>query len=288
MRISDRQMLDNTLHNLQVNQERLARSTERATSGLEVTTPSDDPDAYARSIDYQSKLTRLDGYENNLSQVQAALYSTDGTMQSMQGILTRLRELTIQAQGPTTDFDTTATEVENLRGELTQLMNQKFNSEYLFSGYSANAPFDNNNVFQGVNQLRAVEVSPLGATTFGVTAQDAFGVAPGQTAFAWVDQFITALRNRDRPALNSVLGALDSSQKQLAQAQTKIGSQLNGLQLAHSGNQAYRLSLTTSLSEARDADPAEAYSALVADKATVEATYTVLSIQRGLSLTKYL
>ena len=37
-----------------------------------------------------------------------------------------------------------------------------------------------------------------------------------------------------------------------------------------------------------DADPAQAYSALAADRTTMEATYAVLSAGRGLSLVKYL
>ena len=97
MRISDQQTLNNALRNLQSNQERLSRSSERATTGLEVARPSDDPAAYNRAADYQTQLTRMDGYDQNISLVRARLASTDSTTQSMQGVLTRLRELALGA-----------------------------------------------------------------------------------------------------------------------------------------------------------------------------------------------
>lgn len=287
MRISDQQMMNDALRNMQINQERLSRSSERAVTGLAVEKPSDDPAAYSRAEDYQAQLTRMDGYDSNISMVRAQLNATDGTMQGMQGILTRLRELTIQAQGPLSDPTLNAAEAETLRGQLQQLMNKSFNGVYLFSGYSASQPFTNN-VFTGDNQLRAVELTPLGATAIGISAKDAFGVTPGQVVFPGLDKLITAMRNNDRPAISAGLGDIDTYQKQLAQAQTRLGSQLNGIDLAQSANQSHRLALKQALSEARDVDTAASYSALAADRATVEATYTVLSTQRGLSLVKYL
>ena len=92
MRISDQQMMNDALRNMQINQERLSRSSERAVTGLAVEKPSDDPAAYSRAEDYQAQLTRMDGYDSNISMVRAQLNATDGTMQGMQGILTRLRE----------------------------------------------------------------------------------------------------------------------------------------------------------------------------------------------------
>lgn len=288
MRISDQQTLNNALRNLQSNQERLSRSSERATTGLEVARPSDDPAAYNRAADYQTQLTRMDGYDQNISLVRARLASTDSTTQSMQGVLTRLRELALGALGPGTDSTLVASEVVSLRAQLTQLTNRNINGEYLFSGYSGAAPFNANNVFTGDNQRRAIEVSPLGATTFGLTAKDAFGVDPGQVVFPGIDSLITAIRTRDQAGVNVGIGAIDSYQKTLAQAQTQLGSQMNWLDLAQSSNQSYRMTLNTALSEARDADPAQAYSALAADRTTMEATYAVLSAGRGLSLVKYL
>lgn len=287
MRISNQQMLDDALRSLQINQERLSRSAERATSGIAVARPSDDPVAYSRAADYQARLTRLDGYDQNAALVRAQLSATDGTLQSIQDVLARLRELALAAQGPIADRTLNAAEATTLREQLQQLMNRSLNGVYLFAGYASSAPFTNH-VFTGDNQRRAVEVSPLGATAFGLTAQDAFGVAPGQVVFPGIDALIAAMRNGDSAGINAGLGAVDGYQKQVAQAQTRLGSQINGLDLAQSGNQAYRLSLTRALSEERDADPAAAYSILAADRATVEATYAVLGAQRGLSLVKYL
>ena len=72
------------------------------------------------------------------------------------------------------------------------------------------------------------------------------------------------------------------------QAQTLLGGQLNTLDVAKSANDSYKLALTKAQSELRDADPAEAYSKLAADRYAVEATYAILGQQNQLSILKYL
>lgn len=287
MRISDQQQLSNMLVNLQSNQERLARSTERATTNLQVARPSDDPTAFNRITDYDGRLTKLAGYDQNIEQVRSRLSATDSTLQSVQGILTRLRELSLSAQSPGSDSSLAASEAESLRSQLGQLLNKNFDGEYLFSGYSGATPFTNN-VFGGDNQKRAVEVSPLGATVFGVSSKDAFGVDPGQVVYPGLDSMIAAMKAGDSAKIRASLDAIDGYQKQLAQAQTLVGGQLNTLDVAKSANDSYKVALTKSQSELRDADPAEAYSKLAADRYAVEATYAILGQQNQLSILKYL
>ncbi len=289
MRVTDQMTLEQSLDYVRQAQGRLLQTQRQAASGVKVELPSDDPVAYARINGLQQQLSQLTGYGQNADRVKARLDTTDATLQDFQGALVRLRELTMVALNAANGTSSSVTEAQQLYSQMLSQANQSFDGQYLFSPYSKTPPFSGA-TFVGDNQKQAVEVSPLGATQFGISAQDAFGVAPGQDAFTGIANLISAMQAGNRTGVQAGLDAIDASIKQLAQAQVQLGAQYNTLQLAQHANQTYTLTLTSSQSALHDIDPAQAYSQLAADQYAVQATYSVLGSgsRLGQSLLQYL
>lgn len=287
MRVTDQSSLAQALRQLQLSQERVQQSQQQAASGQRVERPSDDPAAWGRIQAQSEQLSRMDTYNNNIAVTRSRLQSADSTLQSMQQVLTRFREVTQMSISLVRDPASVATEAGQLRDEVLSLTNTAVGGEYLFSGYSAGPPQAGGR-FVGDNQKRAVEVSPLGATVFGVSAQEAFGVTPGQELFGDLRATVDAMKSGDVAGMRAGLDAVDAAMQRLSVSRTSLGAQMNTLDLADQGNQSYNLNLNQAISAARDVDPAQAYSRLIADRYSQEATYSVLGSASKLSLIKYL
>lgn len=287
MRITDRGMLQDSLRNIERSQSRLQDTQNKASSGIQIDRPSDDPVGYSDIAARDVLLTRLDGYNRNISLVRGRLGATESNMQSVQGVLVRLRELTLVSLNGIATTDALTTEAEDLTAQLVGLANQAYSGDYIYNGYSAGAPF-NGARFVGDNTKRAVEVSPFGATTFGVTAKEAFGVTPGQDVFKGISDAVAGMRAGNRAAVAAGLDAIDGHINQLTQAMASVGAQQNTLSTAERANQDYALELKKAQGLQRDIDPAKVYSQLTADQYAVQATFAVLGSSSRLSLIKYL
>jgi flagellar hook-associated protein 3 FlgL len=287
MRITDRSTLNDALHNIQRSQERLQETQNKASSGIAIDRPSDDPVAYSDIAARDVLLTRLDSYNRNISLVRGRLGATESNLQSVTGVLNRLRELTMMSLNGITTTDALPAEAEELTEQLLGLTNQAYSGDYLYNGFSGGAPFSGAQ-FVGDNFKRAVEVSPMGATTFGVTAEEVFGVTTGQLAFQGITDAVAAMRTGNRAVVAAGLDAIDNNLNLVTRSMASVGAQQNTLNTAERANQDYALELKKAQGLQRDIDPAKVYSQLTADQYAVQATFAVLGSSSQLSLIKYL
>ncbi|MCS6912318.1 MAG: hypothetical protein RMK29_16670 [Myxococcales bacterium] len=287
MRITDRSALDQALRQIQGGQERLQRSLSKAASGIQVQRPSDDPVGFTEIRVHDEMLTRLAGYNRNIALVRARLGATESALQSMLGLLSRMRELIMMDLNVAISGPEVPLEAQQVYEQLLQVVNQSYNGEPLFSGYRSGPPFVGPR-FVGDNEKRAVEISPLGATIFGVSAQEAFGVVPGGDIFRELAEAVAGMRTGNRAAVRAGLGAVDHYLGLITQAMASLGAQQNTLSLAERANEAYALQLRSAMARRRDIDPAASYSQLAADRYAMEATFAVIANSGRLSLIKYL
>lgn len=287
MRITDQGLLSQSLLHMEQNQTRMQETQRQALTSQKMERPSDDPVAMSQVSAQQEMLLRLAGYDRNISQVRARLGATEGSLRSFEGVVTRLREITITALNRTLVTETVVVEAKQLHEQLLSMTNQAFNGEYLYAGYNKGPAFSGSR-FVGDNQKRGVEISPLGATLFGVSAKDAFGVDPGQDAFVEIADSINGMKSGDLTKMRIGLDAIDKSLSQISQSMALLGSQQNTLDMAEKANNEYRLVLQKAIGRERDVNPAEVYSQLAADRYAMEATYTILASNSRLSLLKYL
>ena len=152
MRVSTYGSFLDSLHAMQRLQEALATRQRQISSGRRILQPSDDPIGSARSIELGEALSRLEQFERNGTIAGNRLGQEEAALTSVNNVLQRVRELSLQANNATQSNETRnliALEMREQLNNLVQIANQKDGGgSYLFAG----------------NQEQAQPVSRMGST----------------------------------------------------------------------------------------------------------------------------
>lgn len=168
MRISSLQSFNQGVNGIKNVSEQSYKTQNQISTGKRVLTPSDDPVASTRIVQLNQEQSIRDQHMANIDRVAGRLDLEDAQLGAMNDILTRVRELTIQAgNGAYTKIDreAIAVEIEQRLEELADLMNSKdAGGEYIFSGFKGQTqPFVKNDsgayVYQGDEGRRYVSIA---------------------------------------------------------------------------------------------------------------------------------
>ncbi len=227
---------------LSINNDRLAKSVERISSGIRINRGADDAAGLAISEGLRSDIRALRQATRNANDGMSLINVTEGALNEQSGILIRLRELASQAATGTvgsTERATIQLEFSALRNELTRIAETtEFNGIGLINGNlassvattshtliqigidnSSNSRLDLNNILA----LDAVTASTLGIASLSVTAS-----AEALTALAEIETAIssvTAARGKVGAVQNRLqrsVSALSVSSENLQAAESAI------------------------------------------------------------------
>lgn len=138
VRISSIQAFNNGVSGIGRNYSSVIRTQEQISSGNRILTPADDPVASVRLLQLEQQQAVLDQYKGNLTAAKNSLVQEETTLNSVNTVLQRIRELAVRAGGGALSADdrkSIAKELEQREGELLNLMNSRnARGEYLFSG----------------------------------------------------------------------------------------------------------------------------------------------------------
>lgn len=139
MRISTLQAFNNGVSGLQRNYANVTRTQEQISTGNRILTPADDPVASVRLLQLDQQQSVLDQYNSNLTAAKNSLTQEEVTLNSVNTVLQRVRELAVQAGNGALDPEdrkSIASELREREDELLSLMNTRnARGEYLFSGF---------------------------------------------------------------------------------------------------------------------------------------------------------
>ncbi|MEO4048345.1 flagellar hook-associated protein 3 [Pseudomonas sp. CAU 1711] len=139
MRISSIQAFNNGVSGIGRNYSSVIRTQEQISSGLRILTPADDPVASVRLLQLEQQQAVLGQYKDNLTAAKNSLTQEETTLNSVNTVLQRIRELAVQAGGgalSTEDRKSIAKELGEREAELLNLMNSRnARGEYLFAGF---------------------------------------------------------------------------------------------------------------------------------------------------------
>lgn len=123
----------------------LVRTESSVSSGKRVLTLSDDPAASTRIISLSRELLESDRFLETIAQGKTILETGTGALQSVSEIVTRAREISLQAGNPSLsqlDRSALADEVDGLLTQAMGLANTKSGGRYLFAGSkTGSAPY---------------------------------------------------------------------------------------------------------------------------------------------------
>ncbi|MDD0843883.1 flagellar hook-associated protein 3 [Pseudomonas sp. Gutcm_11s] len=138
MRISTIQAFNNGVNGIGRNYSDVIRTQEQISSGKRILTPADDPVASVRLLQLEQQQAVLGQYKDNLTAAKNSLTQEETTLNSVNTVLQRIRELGVQAGGgalSAEDRKSIAKELEQREAELLNLMNTRnARGEYLFAG----------------------------------------------------------------------------------------------------------------------------------------------------------
>ncbi|TWC42978.1 flagellar hook-associated protein 3 FlgL [Pseudomonas sp. SJZ079] len=168
MRISTIQAFNNGVQGLQRNYANATRTQEQISSGNRILTPADDPVASVRLLQLEQQQNVLTQYNDNLTAAKNGLTQEEVTLNSVNTILQRVRELAVQAgNGALSNADrkSVALELGERENELLGLMNSRnARGEYLFAGFQGKTqPFvreaDGSYSYRGDEGQRKLQVA---------------------------------------------------------------------------------------------------------------------------------
>ncbi len=145
MRITNNMITANTIKNINNAANRLNAANEKVATDKKISLPSDDPVVATRAITYRNYVDNNEQYQSNVEAAQSWQSTTDEALTSLNKVIAKVRDLTVQASSDTeTDSDkaNVATEISSLRDEAIDIMNSTYGGRYIFGGYSTGeAPY---------------------------------------------------------------------------------------------------------------------------------------------------
>ena len=208
----------NAQRNLSSVTGRLSNNFRRLSTGLRISTAADDAAGLAISERLRSQVRSLEQAKRNANDGISFVQTAEGALNEVSSILTRLRELSIQASNGTVsnaDKDTLDEEFQSLVNEIDRIGNStEFNDIALLDGSSTTVSFQVGfGTTAGVDTLD-VTLGEARATNLGLATLDIGSGGSTNAAITAIDT-----------AINTVSGLRGS----LGAVQNRLGSTINNL-----------------------------------------------------------
>jgi flagellar hook-associated protein 3 FlgL len=277
MRITTSMIQRNVLADLNNLSSSLAKTQAKASSGREITRPSDDPFKAAQAMGMRASLGANEQFVRNIQDAQTWQDSTESALDSITGYINRAHDLLVTGASDTSDptaRKAIASEIDQIIQGIKETANAKVGDNYLMSGTAtATAPYKlgTDDTYQGNEAgldpaIPGVirEIGPGVTMSINTVAREILG--DGQPASGASDGKLLAslrdiadhLRANDGAALRGGdLSALDTKLTAVLEVRARNGAQTNRLEAASGRLDQIAEAVTKHLSDTEDADIAK-------------------------------
>ena len=248
---------------LGINNNRLAQSVERISSGIRINRGSDDAAGLAISEGLRSDIRALRQAVRNANDGVSLINVTEGALNEQSGILIRLRELASQAATGTvgsTERATIQLEFTALRNELDRIaQTTEFNGQKLIEGSLASSVASTNHILIQVG-LDSSSYSRININSeVDLGAMTSTGLSIHQLSVTSADAALTALEQ-----VNTSIGTLTAGRGKIGAVQNRLIRTISTISIAVEN-------LSAAESAIRDADIAEEVALLTRNQILVQA-----------------
>lgn len=239
-------------------QSALAKNFAKLSSGFRINDASDDAAGLGISKSMNAQIRSMGVAERNTNDGISMVQTADGGAEQIHEILTRMRELAVQASNGSlgaNDLTNLDTEYQANLSEIDRIATSTtFNGQNLLSGAAATRDFQ---VGIGTAATDRITVSFGGAdaTELGVAGGDVTSFANAQTAIT----------------------AIDTAIQTLSTVREGFGSTMNRLQYAVSNLQSGQTNLSAAMSRIRDVDIAKETAAMSKNQVLSQAGAAILA-----------
>jgi flagellar hook-associated protein 3 FlgL len=261
------------LLNLNRNANRTNDLQIQMSTGRKINKPSDDPVGITYSMRYRAEISSNDQYQENVDSALSWLDFNDTVIGQVGSIIQRMKEITVQASNttnPQSALDSFKTEVEQLKEQLIDIGNSKFNGKYIFNGQNYDKkPYDfakdANNLSDtstaGDLVTDAEDITYIVGNniqlSINITGNDIFGNPDEKDddhLFTMIDRLTTALGAGDFETISGQLDKLDTRLDKVMTAQAEVGAKTNRVELMQGRLEDLGINLTDMQAKTEDAD----------------------------------
>src|SRR3954453_6464819 len=275
MRITTSMVQRNVLSDLNSLSEKLAKTQSKASSGKEITRPSDNPYQTARALGLRQNLAANEQYQSNISDARGWQDATEAALGSITDYVNRAQSLLLEGSTDSSDVgarNSVADEIDQIIQGLKETSNASFGDRYLMSGTATStAPYKlgDDDAYQG-------DEAGLDPTVAGVVREIGPGVTISINSVArevlgdgranptdgkllnTLRDISEHLRANDGQALRggdltNLQGSLDA----VLRMRSRNGAMTNRLEAANSRLEQIQGAVTEQLSNTEDADIAK-------------------------------
>ncbi len=254
----------NAQRNLTSTQSALASSVGRLSSGMRINSASDDAAGLGISENLKANIRSLAQAQRNANDGISMSQVAEGSMNDMQGIVSRMRELSVQSANSTlgdTERGYIQTEFTQLSSEINRISSvTDFNGQKLLDGSASAGLTFQIGIQNTANDRLAMSITKLTTSTLGSTSLRIASASLSTAAKA-----------------QSAIGAFDKAIQQLSQARAKVGATQNRMTVTVSNLAVAQENLTAANSRIRDVDVASESANLTKSQILSQAGLAVLA-----------
>ncbi|HVC21286.1 MAG TPA: flagellar hook-associated protein FlgL [Vicinamibacterales bacterium] len=296
MRVTFQTMYRDSLTNVNKAEQNLQQLQQEVSSGVRVQVPSDDPAATVVAIKEQNQLSALTQFSNSTDAATARLNVVDSVMSDMVTQIDSAKTATAGVLGSNvtaTQQQAAVAQLQSVRDALVSDLNTQFQGSYVFSGsQSTTAPYTESggtvSAYQGDSNPISVNIDQQITVPVTFNGQAiAQGTAPTDV-FTDIGNLITAIQGGNTAGINTGMTNLTNAFNRVVEAQTTVGINEQTLQSQQLRLQTQQQAATTQLSQARDANMAQAISGLAQAQTAEQAALGAAATINKVSLFDYL
>lgn len=279
------QQFVNNVNNIQ---NAVSRAQQQVSTGYNLNQPSDAPDEVSPVLQLLTQINQNQTTNTNLTVVQANVNAAETALSSSVSLLQSASTMAAEATGVNETASTRqamAQSVQALMQEMVANSQTQVNGNYVFSGDQSSAPLYqlDLNATNGVDRLATASNTNLvqlpngSRVSMTLTANSVFddtdstGAPTANNVFAALNGLRVALLNNDTTGITNSMTSLQSASDYMNNQLAQIGNAQNTLSTALTDNQNDSVQLQTQLSSVRDANMAEAITALTQGQTQLQA-----------------
>lgn len=278
-------------------QQKVADLQTQLATGLKVGQPSDAPEQASTLQRLRSVLVQQKAHQDNLSRVAQRLETQDTVLQNASGLLTRLRELSIQYGNGTLSAEQrriAAVEVRGLRDQLLSLANSRDAEGFaLFGGTRVQGdPYTPEGTYEGDQTQTDVPIGRTEIVSNRLHGSAVFVSVLRDTEpagfFTVLDDLAGALEANRPDAVQRGIGEVSALQQGITLALADVGSDRNLVQSQADSLDTQIVRIQSLQSDLQDVDYAQAVTELQKQIMSLEAAQSSFAQVAKLSLFNYL
>ena len=265
MQISTKLFNQQTLERLSDLHGEIQNRQARIATGKDLLKASDDPLAAVNISVAKEQKQELARYLDNIDRARNKLELADGAMEQTVNILTRIYELTIQAENDihvASDRSAIKMEISQLKDAMFQVVNtEDASGQALFAGYKVNKnafakDLDGNIQYMGDRGQNYLKIAENMTIITGIDGATAFLRVPSENDHKSVFRVIEAIEDAfdDGDFPDVAITDLQRGIEHFSLQQTYIGAQLNKANIQEEALQRRQIVMSENLTKLEDAD----------------------------------